>query len=145
LQALVLTEGDRFLLTPTYHVFDLYKAHQGATLLETTIEQAATYGNGNERLPQVSFSASEDAQGRINITLCNLDSQAPASVGMALKGRGDSGTVSGSTLTAPDMHAHNTFDNPDTLRPVEVPGLAISGGELNIELAPMSVTLLTIE
>jgi alpha-N-arabinofuranosidase len=145
LQALVLTEGDRFLLTPTYHVFDLYKAHQGATLLETTIEQAATYGNGAEHIAQVNFSASEDANGRINITLCNLDSTAPARVELTLKGRGEGGKVSGSTLTAPDMRAHNTFDNPDTLRPVEVPGLALSGGELTVELAPRSVTLLTIE
>jgi len=145
LQALILTEGDKFLLTPTYHVFDLYKAHQGAALLETIIEQAATYGNGNDRLPQVSLSASEDDQGRINITLCNLDNRATAKVGLALKGLVKGGKVSGSTLAAKDMHAHNTFSNPDTLRPVALAGLAISDGELNVELAPMSVTLLTIE
>lgn len=145
LQALVLTEGDKFILTPTYHVFDLYKAHQGATLLETIIEQGATYANGSERLPQVSVSASEDPQGRVNITLCNLDSKAAAVVALSVKGRQEGGKVSGASLTAPDMHAYNSFDNPDTLRPVEVTGLQMAGGELQVELAPMSVTLLTIE
>jgi alpha-N-arabinofuranosidase len=146
LQALVLTQEDKLLLTPTYHVFDLYKAHQGATLLETSIEQAVTYGNGTggEQLAQVSVSASQDGQGRTNITLCNLDSRAVADILLTLRGQEESRSVSGSILTATGIQAHNTFTDPDAVRPVPLQELTVTGGELKVQLAPMSVTLLTI-
>lgn len=147
LQALVLTQADQLLLTPTYHVFDLYKAHQGATLLATSFDQVAAYPNqdGSEQLPQVSISASEDSAGRLNITLCNLDNVAAADIVIALPGLRDNTAVTRRTLSAGDIHAHNTFDAPNVVCPQELPGLVVTGEKLNLQLAPMSVTLLTLE
>ena len=73
LQALILTEEDKFLLTPTYHVFDMYQVHQDATLLETSIENETGYIHNGERLPQINVSASKDETGIVHVSLCNLD------------------------------------------------------------------------
>lgn len=85
LQAMVLTEGEKMLLTPTYHVFEMFKVHQDATKLdiETTVEE---YEMNGEKLPSVSASASKDANGKIHISLCNLNHQAESSVNIDLRG-----------------------------------------------------------
>ncbi len=149
LQALVLTEADKIVLTPTYHVFDLFQVHQNAALLATTIEEAAAYTYGDESLPQVSVSASQADGGAIHVTLCNLDSRAPADVTIALRGddAGDPAAdreVSGRILTAAEMTAHNTFSRPDVVQPASLPPLALRNGELSVQLPPMAVCLLRI-
>jgi len=144
LQAPVLTKEDKILLTPTYHVFDMYQVHQGAILLHTDISGSAEYIFGEDRLPQVSASASIDSAGRINLTLCNIDSRSAADLAIALRGIDDASHVTGSVLTASDMRAHNTFEEPDVVKPVPLEGLSIVKGELSLQLAPMSVALVTI-
>lgn len=146
LQALVLTNEDKIVLTPTYHVFDMYQVHQGANLLETSFQNDAAYTSGAEKLAQVSASASQDAVGKVNVTLCNLDSRSTAEVTIAVRGGADAvvSTVFGSILTAPDMRARNTFDEPDTVKPHPIEGLSVMDGEVSMQLAPMSVTLLVI-
>ena len=143
LQALVLTEEDRMVLTPTYHVFDLYQVHQGATLLETTVTGVAEVGPAAACVPQVSVSASRDAAGRINLTLCNLDPRHAAPLTLAVAAAPD-GPVAGRILTAPSMQAHNTFDHPDAVQPAALGGLALRGGELTLDLPPMAVALLSV-
>jgi alpha-N-arabinofuranosidase len=143
LQALVLTEGNRLVLTPTYHVFNMYKVHQDATLLETSVE-SAKYAHGDERLPQVSVSASQDDAAKINVTLCNLDSRAAAAVTIELRAAGDTRAVSGRILTAADMNSHNTFSQPDAVKPAHLEGLSLAGGELTMRLPPRSVAVLTV-
>jgi len=69
LQALFLTEGDKMLLTPTYHVFDMFQVHQDATLLETRIENETSYIQNGESLPQVNLSASKDRAGNVHTSL----------------------------------------------------------------------------
>ena len=71
LQAVVLTEGDKMVLTPTYHVFDLYKDHQDATLLGAFVEEGQA-GEGENTIPMLSVSASEDKDGVVHVTAANL-------------------------------------------------------------------------
>ncbi len=144
LQALVLTEEDKIVLTPTYHVFDMYQVHQGSQLLETTLENVAAYTYGEEKLPQVSVSASADTEGRINVTMCNMDSRSVANLSVALHGINDTSKVLGRVLTALDLRAHNTFNEPNVVKPVALKGLSVANGELYLQLAPMSVTLVTL-
>jgi alpha-L-arabinofuranosidase len=139
LQTLVLTDGPRIVLTPTYHVFDLYQVHQGATLLQTAVEGGADYACGDERLPQLSVSASRDAAGAINLTLCNLDTRAPADVAIVLSGAGNVGQAAGRIVSAPDRRAHNTFEQPAALAPAPLQGLAREGQQVRVQLPPMSV------
>ena len=75
LQALILTKGHQMLLTPTYHVFDLYKVHQDAKLLPLQISAAPDYTVDGQKLPALNVSASLDSTGAVHISLVNLDRQ----------------------------------------------------------------------
>lgn len=145
LQALVLTAEERIVLTPTYHVFGMYQVHQGATLLHTDITSGAEYVIAGDALPQISASASQDSEGRINVTLCNIDSRNTADIAIALHGVGNASQVSSSVLTATYMTAHNTFNEPDAVKPVPLPGISAANGQLSLRLAPMSVALVVVQ
>ncbi len=143
LQAVILTEGEKIVLTPTYHVFDMYKVHQDAQLLPVTLE-CDEYSLAAESIPQINASASVDGEGRIHISLCNLSHTQAADIDCLLRGR-EVSAVSGTILTAPVMNAHNTFDAPENIKPEPFKGASIKDGALRAELPPMSVVVLTIE
>jgi len=142
LQAMVLTEGDRMILTPTYHVFDLYKVHQDATLLPISLD-AGEYAFEGETIPAVSASASRDAEGGIHITLVNVDPGRAHSVQAEIRGQAVS-SVSGRMLTADALNAHNTFDRPDVVQPADFDGAQMSGSMLTIDLPSKSVVVLEL-
>jgi alpha-N-arabinofuranosidase len=144
LQALILTEEDKMLLTPTYHVFDMYQVHQDAFLLETRIENETGYIHNEERLPQINVSASKDEVGSVHVSLCNLDPNATTEVELTLFGLDAIGQVSGQILTAADMTTHNTFSQPESLKPAAFQSFSTAGQILTAELAPMSVTVLEL-
>jgi alpha-N-arabinofuranosidase len=142
LQALILTDGDKMVLTPTYHVFDMYQVHQGATLLpvDLTTDNATL---GSESLPAVSASASRDAQGVVHVSLVNLDPEAPATVEARIDGQKFT-SVSGRVLTGPTMDAHNTFAAPDRVQPAAFTGASLQGPVLKVALPPRSVVVLAL-
>ena len=110
LQSVILTKGDQLLLTPTYWVFDMYKDHQDAMLLPLNIKSDA-YASEGQSIPAVSASASRDREGRVHITLVNLDPNRGRVVQADIRGQ-NVRAVSGRVLTAPAMNAHNTFEQP---------------------------------
>ena len=114
LQAMILTEGERMLYTPTYHVFAMYAVHQDAVLLPQML-QTEPYRFGDEAIPAVSASASRDARGAVHVTLCNTDPNRALELTCILRGMSAS-TITGSVLTAPAITAHNTFIAPDARR-----------------------------
>lgn len=142
LQALILTQGEHVLLTPTYHVFDMYQVHQDADLLEARFVDEAGYAHQGARLPQVNVSASRGQNGRVHVSLCNLHPAAAAWVQLDFSGRDALGQVSGRILTAGEMNAHNTFDHPDRLQPSAFQSFSTRGSVLTTELDPMSVVVL---
>jgi alpha-N-arabinofuranosidase len=144
LQALILTEADRLVLTPTYHVFDLYQPHQDATLLATTFEGQGEYRHNGRSLPQISVSASRNVAGTIHVSLCNVDSRSPTQVTLTLDGHESIRQVSGRVLTADDRQTHNTFDRPDALKPAELQSVSFAGREVRLGLPPMSVTVVAV-
>ncbi len=115
LQAMVLTEGDQMVLTPSYHVFRLYKGHQGARQLETYAESGLV-GIGEDEVPNLHVSASEAADGSVLLTAANLSGQEDAPVEVLWSGIGRRGHVDGMVL-AGDMDAHNTFEAPRQVQP----------------------------
>jgi alpha-N-arabinofuranosidase len=144
LQSLILTEGERMVLTPTYHVFDLYKVHQDAELLDAHLETETIKADG-VKLPQLSASASRDGEGNLHVSLCNLHPGAPASVDIDLRGlAAERVTVSGTELTADDMRRHNTFERPNAVAPATFDRFKADGTRIRAELSPMSVTVLRI-
>lgn len=142
LQAMVLTEGEKMLLTPTYHVFDMYKVHQDAELLEVAFESPA-YTMDGVSIPQLSVSASVDARGVIHLSLCNLHHAEGAALSCELDGSG-ARSVSGKVLTHAALNAHNTFEKPDEVAPADFKGAAFADGKLRIELPPASVVVLAL-
>jgi alpha-N-arabinofuranosidase len=142
LQALILTDGPKMLLTPTYHVFDMYQVHQEATFLPIDLKTDNTT-LGNDSLPAVSASASRDRQNQVHVSLVNLDPKAPASVEARIDGATFT-AVSGRILTAPAMDSHNTFEAPAQVQPAAFSGATLQGSTLRTQLPPRSVVVLTL-
>jgi len=142
LQAMILTRGDEMVLTPTYHVFDLFTPHHDATLLPVSLDEGS-YTFDGESIPAVSASASRDGAGRIHVTLANLDPNAPRTVTADIRGATVS-TVSGRVLTAAAMNAHNAFDDPDVVQPAPFRDARLVGGRLVIDLPAKSIVALEL-
>ncbi|WP_159888420.1 alpha-N-arabinofuranosidase [Paenibacillus puerhi] len=146
LQAVILTEGEKMLLTPTYHVFDMFKVHQDAELLDLTLDCGAYSYDGKE-IPELSASASRDSEGRIHISLCNLNHAAGSSVSLDIRGLNGQPahlSINGTILTADVMDAHNTFDQPEAVKPQDFTGYRLENGKLSVELPAMSVVVLEL-
>lgn len=145
LQAMVLTEGDKMILTPTYHVFEMFKVHQDAQLLavDTLVNE---YEYKDEKLPQVSVSASKNAVGKVHISLCNIDHKNEAQLDLDIRGLGlSAANVSGRILAADTMNAHNTFEEPENVKPVAFDQVDVTENKMSVKLPPMSVVVLAIE
>ncbi len=143
LQAMVLTQGESMVLTPTYHVFEMYKVHQDAQLLDGALE-TPEYEYDGEEIPQVSASASRDNTGTVHLSLCNLDPHDSVTLNCILK-NADIGDVSGRILTAKTMNAHNSFDAPESIGPVAFNQFKKTANGLTLTLPSKSVVVLTIE
>jgi len=145
LQSVILTEGEKMLLTPTYHVFNMYKVHQDAQLLQFNLE-SETFESDGLSMKAVSATASRDAAGKINISLAHVNPAQSTTVTIDLRGLvQDTLTISATELTADVMDAHNTFESPDHVAPTAYTNYTVNGTELTLTLSPMSVTALTIE
>jgi alpha-N-arabinofuranosidase len=141
LQAMILTDKEKMVLTPTYHVFRMYVPFQDATFVPVTYE-AGAYTHGKITLPRVDAIAAKDASGTLWLSLTNLDPTRPVDIATSLVGM-KAGSASGETLTAPAIDSVNTFEAPKTVTPKPISG-RIDGGRLTITLEPKSVTVLAV-
>ena len=142
LQALVLTNKEKMLLTPTYYVFDLYKFHQNATLIPLQFE-SPKYIFGNDTINAINASASKDSNGIVHITLTNLDVKKKITVSTSLQNI-SSDNITGEILTSQKFNDINTFDEPNKVKTVSFSDYKKTGNSLNINLPPMSVVLITL-
>ena len=142
LQAMILTDEEQMLLTPTYHVYDLYQVHQDATLLDSELE-CVEYSYEGSSIPGLHASASRDAKGVIHISICNLDPDQSAELTCEIKGARPE-RVTGKVLTGPAINSHNTFDNPDAVVPAVFDAVVLDGNELTATLPARSVVVLEI-
>jgi len=143
LQAMILTQDEKMVLTPTYYVFEMYKVHQDATLLPTQLE-SADYAFGDEKIKALNVSASRDKAGKIHISICNLDPVNQARLDCVLAGFKPR-IVSGRILTHDDINAHNTFDKTDAIKTAEFTGAQIRDGNLEITMPAKSIVVLQIQ
>lgn len=114
LQAVLLTEGDKMIKTPTYHVMHMYRHHQDADLLESTLTGTGEIGIGEWKVPNVTESVSMDKEGIITITLNNLSVEAAETVEIQFAGSGYRVTEA-NIVTGKNMRDHNTFEAPETV------------------------------
>jgi len=142
LQAVVLTEGERMIVTPTYHVMEMYTVHHDALLLPSSV-RSGVYTLGEKSLPAVSVSASRDREGVTHISLVNIDAGRAQDVVVEMRGEGCS-SVSGRILASGKVQDHNTFDDPARVKPAEFAGARLDGSTLRVQLPPCSVVVLTL-
>jgi alpha-N-arabinofuranosidase len=140
LQAMILTRDDKMVLTPTYHVFEMFKPYQDATALPIDLK-TPSYNKDASTLPALSASAVKDKEGRLHIALVNVDPKNSITVTTKLAGAAAT-SVSGRILTAPAINAHNTFDQPAVVKPAAFTGATIDSGNLKVVLPPKSVVML---
>jgi len=143
LQAMVLTDKEKMILTPTYHVFEMYAVHQDAVLLPTELK-ADEYRYDGQVIPGVDVSASRDRSDKIHVTLCNLNPHRPVELDCRLPGVKPS-RIAGRVLTAAEMTAHNTFAQPENVKPVEFKDFRATDAGFRVTLPAKAVVLLEIE
>jgi len=143
LQAVILTNEEKMLLTPTYHVMEMYNVHQDATLLPIQIK-TNDYVFNNEKLIAVSASASRDASGVTHISLVNIDSKNVQEVSVDIRGA-KFNSVTGRILTSDKIQDHNAFEAPDKVKPVAFKDATLSGNSLKVKLPAHSVVVLELK
>jgi len=143
LQAMILTDGPKMVLTPTYYVYYLYTVHQDATLLPTDLT-SPDYTFEADKLPAMNVSASLDRDGRIHVSLCNIDPHSPVTVKAQVQGFAPK-RITGQVLTAGEITAHNTFENASTVQPAPFTDAKIADGGFEARLPAKSVVVLEIE
>lgn len=142
LQAMILTDQEKMVLTPTYHVFRMYVPFQDATFVPVTFH-AGTYTHGSITLPRVDAVAAKGTDGRLWLAVTNVDPNRAADIDVSFNGV-TAKSASGETLTAPKVDSINTFDAPNIVTPKPFSAKA-QGGKLSLRLEPKSVTVISIE
>ena len=142
LQAMILTDQEKMVLTPTYHVFKMYVPFQDATLVSTSFKQGS-YRYGKYAMPRVDAMAARDVNGKLWVALTNIDYQRPVEIGLAVKGRQVS-AVNGQILAAPQADSVNTLTAPETVTPQALQATLVQGQPV-LTLPPRSVVVVAVE
>lgn len=142
LQAMILTDGPKMVLTPTYQVYRMYVPFHDATLVPVSFD-AGTYAYGDIRLPKVDAVAARDSSGKLWLALVNVDPDASAHISAIVDGANVS-DATGQLLTAPAVDAHNSFDHPNQVVPRQFSG-EVSNGQLLFDLPPKSIAVVALK
>ena len=142
LQAMIMTDKEKMVLTPTYYVFKMYVPFQDATLVPVTFD-AGTYMHDNISLPRLDAIAAKSKDGKLWLEVTNVGPNEPVEIEVNLTGVIAKGAI-GETLTAPKVDSINTFDTPTTVVPKPISASA-QGGKLTLKLDPRSVTVVSVE
>nr|UZM28261.1 alpha-L-arabinofuranosidase [uncultured bacterium] len=142
LQAVILTEGNKMILTPTYHVMEMYAVHHDALLLPVEII-TEKYQMGSESLPALSVSASKNAEGEIHITLANIDASKTRQVSIDLANISTE-DMSARILTSAKLQDHNTFTDPDLISPTAFSDYKMSNGKLMVDIPAFSLVVVRL-
>jgi alpha-L-arabinofuranosidase len=141
LQAMILTENEKMVLTPTYHVFRMYVPFQDATFVPVRFD-TGLYTHGDVSMPRVDAIAAKDAAGTVWLAVTNIDPTRSADVVVRLAGLAAK-SASGETLTAPAVDSVNTFAAPKTVEPRPV-SAKVQGDRVTLTVQPKSVTVISI-
>ena len=138
LQAMILTDKEKMLLTPTYHVFDMYQAFMGAAPYPAKVS-GPDYVQGDNRIPMVDVSAARGADGKLILSIVNTDPGHAVQVVTNL-----TGTAHGRILSAFAMDAHNTFDKPNMVRPLPFAS-STQDGKMSFDMPAKGVAVVKMD
>jgi alpha-N-arabinofuranosidase len=142
LQAVILTEGEKMLLTPTYHVMEMYTVHHDALMLPVQVEKAP-YVLGGDTLQAISASASRDKDGVIHVSLVNVDARNSRDVVLEFP-REKFSKVTGRVLASKAIQDHNTFEHPDLVTPKIFSDMKLDGGTITVRMPSCAVVVLAL-
>ena len=143
LQAIIFTEGDKIVLTPTFYVYEMYKVHHDAVLIPLTFKSPDYELNG-QKIPAVTASASRDKQGKTHITLTNANPNQDIDISFELRGAKYS-TVTGTVLTSKVLNAFNSFAAPETIKSTAFNGAKLSKDQLTVKIPSKSVVMVELQ
>jgi alpha-N-arabinofuranosidase len=143
LQAVILTDKEKMILTPTYHVMEMYNVHQDATLIPVSLN-GANYVQGKDSLPALSVAASKDKNGLVHVSLVNIDPVKNAAISLDLDGTAFK-QVTGRVLASAHLQDYNSFENPNKISPAVFNGAGLKGNTLQVNLPPASVVMLELK
>ena len=143
LQAMILTDKEKMVLTPTYYAFQMYAPFQDAKSLPLAIKDNTSYTLGTTTIPGVSASAARGKDGKMYLSLVNTDPHKAVDVAVNVTGTKVNGAA-GKVLTSAVMDAHNTFQNPQVIKPAAFSARA-TGGKLSIKVPAKAVMVVALE
>lgn len=143
LQAMLLVKDEKLVLTPTYHVFEMFKVHQDATNLPVDVK-TPDYAYDGQSIPMVTASASRDANNAIHVSLVNTSPSDFVNIDCKINGV-ETTSVTGRLLTAPAINSCNTFEDPDLVKPVEWNEATITNKRIQAILPPKSIVVLQVK
>jgi alpha-N-arabinofuranosidase len=142
LQSVILTKDDKMVLTPTYYVFRMFRVHHEAKLLNIDL-RCEDYTYGDRKIPAISASASVDKDGKVHISLANINPNKQVTITCPVIGESFK-KVTGEVLTAPEMNSFNSFENQENVKPALFNGYAYKDGILTVTLPSKSVVVLEL-
>ncbi|MBN2613507.1 MAG: alpha-N-arabinofuranosidase, partial [Bacteroidales bacterium] len=143
LQAMIFTDKEKMVLTPSFYVYEMYKVHHDAALIPLSF-LSPDYMLGDRKIPAISASASRNKSGVVHVTLSNADPKNAQSVSFEIRGASAS-SATGKVLTANDLNAHNTFESPDAVKTVDFKDMKISKNTLTVKLPAKSVVMIELK
>ena len=143
LQAVILTEGEKMVKTPTWHVFNMYKHHQGAKLLQSALSDEEKTGIDEWKVPLISESVSEK-DGLMTITLNNLSLDEDKELAVSFSENKTRKVEEATVLTAGDVHDINTFEAPDKVKTEAFTGFRAEGNDMIVTLPKASVVTVRV-
>jgi alpha-L-arabinofuranosidase len=143
LQAMILTEGEKMILTPTYHVFRMYAVHQDATFIPVSVNTEMYEFDGNV-VPAISATASKK-DGKVNINLTNLNPNKTIDFKVDISDGDLSKIIMAEIITAPKFNSINTYDDNNVVVPGEFSGYSLSNNEIIVSVPPHSIIALQLQ
>lgn len=143
LQAMIFTEDEKMVLTPSFYVYEMYKVHHDAALIPLVFD-SPEYENSDRTIPAISASASKDKNGMIHITFSNADPANEQDITIDIRG-GSVSSVTGKVLTGAELNARNSFDNPDVVKTEDFKGAKLVKNTLTVKLPSKSVVMLELK
>ena len=140
LQAIILTEGEKMIKTPTYHVFDLLKGHQDADFVPVSWIQKPE--KIERDLPQVDVSASVAIDGKVTISVVNISASRSADISFSFAD--DLPTKAEGKILTGEITAHNTFEKPENVTTKMLKDIRIEQGELKISIPAGAIASLEV-
>jgi alpha-N-arabinofuranosidase len=143
LQAMILTKDDQMVKTPSYYVFKMYKVHHDATLLPTDVT-CENYENEKDAIPAISTSASKSEDGKIHLTISNINPNKAISVTCELRGLNKVAFDRGEIITAEKINAYNDFGKEEEVTTKSFSDVKVNGNSLTVNLPSKSIVMLEL-